>query len=36
MVRSITAVLATLALPPLATAHAQERTVYLIRVAGSV
>ena len=36
MVRSVTAVLAALALPPVAATHAQERTVYLIRVAGSV
>ncbi len=36
MVRSVTAVLAALALPPLAATHAQERTVYLIPVAGSV
>lgn len=36
MVRSVTAVLAALALPLLAAAHAQERTVYLIPVAGSV
>ncbi len=36
MVRSVTAVLAALALSPLAAAHAQERTVYRIPVAGSV
>ncbi len=36
MVRSVTAVLAALALSSLAAAHAQERTVYRIRVAGSV
>ncbi len=36
MVWSVTAVLAALALSPLADAHAQERTVYRIRVAGSV
>ncbi len=36
MVRSVTAVLFTLALSPLAAAHAQERTVYRIQVAGSV
>ncbi len=36
MVRSVTAVLAALALSPLAAAHAQERTVYRIRVVGSV
>ena len=36
MVRSVTAVLAALALLPVAATHAQERTVYLIRVAGSV
>ena len=36
MVRSVTAVLATLALSPPAATHAQERTVYRIRVAGSV
>jgi membrane-bound serine protease (ClpP class) len=36
MVRSVTFVLVTLALSPLATAQAQERTVYRIPVAGSV
>ncbi len=36
MVRSVTSVLAALALSPLATTHAQERTVYRIPVAGSV
>ncbi len=36
MVRSVTAVLVALASSPLAATHAQERTVYLIRVAGSV
>ncbi len=36
MVRSVTSVLAALALSPLAAAHAQERTVYRIPVAGSV
>ncbi len=36
MILSVTAVLAALALPTVAATHAQERTVYLIRVAGSV
>ncbi len=36
MVWSVTAVLAALALSPLAATHAQVRTVYRIRVAGSV
>ncbi len=36
MVLSVTAVLAALALPPVAATHAQERTVYLIPIAGSV
>ncbi len=36
MVRSVTAVLVTLALSPLAATHAQKRTVYRIPVAGSV